>query len=385
VSFVDLDVYLLTYGEPVAQLPNPPVATATDAAATSSSTTASTVTFDTTATSLWSLDLTIIDSTGVLVPTTQGGLLLPAGNELAVFYNEFPVGIYPIVVNDITDTVDTSGGSIAGDIGPVMEITGYDRSFLFSANTPTTVSQTPNGMPLGAATYQLLHNAVPWLDSQLFQLFDEGYVLPQQIIDSSVIPWQLAQSWWNALGGLLYMNAAGQIVGYFPPANPPVSYLWNRGGRLGNTGSITGIEPNYDRTTAYNGVTVQTTNAAGTNVQATAWDTNPASPTYYLGPFGQCPAPALQSDIPGTAADCLRAAIQLLPAYLGLASTVTVTLVPDPTISPYAIASVISEIDGVSGLWQIQSGQLTLDYTASEELVLVPAGQPVNWGQAATS
>lgn len=374
---VTLGLTLLSYGQPVMVLPNPPVATATDAAASSSSTTASSVTFDSTAANMGACALTVIDPTGVLVPTSQGGLLLPAGNEIAITYTGVPVGVFGITVNDVTDTVDTSGGSISGDIGPVMAITGADRSFLASAAVPTGTTQTRNGIPLGAATFQLIMAAIPWLDPQLIILNDNGAVLPSQIIEPGTNPWQLAQSWWNGLGGLLYWNGSGQLIGTFPPANGTPSYDWYRGGN-----DITGIEANFDATQAYNGVTVQAVNGFGIPVQATAWDTNPASPTYYLGSFGQRAAPPIQSDIPGTVADCQNAAIQLLPAYLGLANTTTVTLVPDPTIFPYAYAAITSKPDGVSGIWQVQSCVLTLDYTASESVVCVPGQQPPEWGQA---
>lgn len=99
-------------------------------------------------------------------------------------------------------------------------------------------------------------------------------------------------------------------------------------------------------------------------VQATAWDDVPASPTYYLGPFGMHPAPLIQSSVAQTTADCLAAAELLLPTHLSILRPITLNIISDPSLEGYDTATFNFPNEGINySKWMLQSFSLTLDHS----------------------
>jgi hypothetical protein len=368
---------LYTNGRPVAALPNLPTSMA--GGTLSGGSAASTVTFDTTASVLRTASLTVIDTTGALVPGVGGNtFLMPAGNEIFVEKtdaagNWVPMGLFGIVTTDVNDSADTPG--------PVVTLALSDRAFVLGQSCPTSTIQFAAGTPIEAATYQLLNGAVSWIPDWCYQLDSTGATLTAQIVDAGANPWTTASGWWTSVGGVLYPDENGNIVGTVLTPSPVPSRVYNTlGDDLTSAVTVT-----FDASSAYNGVTVAGTNPSAIPVQATAWDTDTTSPTFYLGPFGQRPAPTVQSDTATTADQCFAAALGLLPQYLGLARTVETTLLPDPHLKPWMTAQITSARDGVSGRWYAQSGTHTLDDSTGLTVTWVPAGQPLDWGQSYNS
>jgi hypothetical protein len=371
---VTVTLTLYSNGAAVETLPSP--TTSLSGGGGSSAGSAPTVSFDTSSSVVRTASLQIVDPTGLLIPGVSGNSTLsPAGNEILIQVTDSTgtltdVGLFGIVTTETADSATSPG--------PVVSLSLSDRAFALGQATPTQTVQIGNNTPLETATYTILNQAGPWIPNHCYALDATGLVLPSQIVDTGANPFTTCAQWWAAVGGVLYCDQHGNIIGTTGPVSqvPYAEYSYG-------DGTLQQLTVTQDRSQAYNGVTVQTSNPSVTPVQATAWDTDPTSPTYYLGPFGLNPAPPVTSDTAANYGQCLMAAINLLPTYLGLSRTVSTTILPDPHLLPYASATITSSRDGVSGLWYAQSGSLTLDGSAAQTVSWVPAGQPVNWGQSA--
>lgn len=367
---------LLTKGNPVLALPGPLVAA--NSSGSASSVTGGTIAMDTTSTVGRTATFSIVDPTGQLVPGISA-FLEPAGNEVLIEYGVdlgngvftyYPAATVGIVTADVVDTLPsgTTTGSTAGTVGPVMTLTCSDRSQVIGASSVVSTYQTADGIDTTTAIYQLISQAVPWLPGFAYRLQTTGFPLPSQIVAVGANPWTTAQGWAASAGYRLYIDASAHIV--LEPAVPagvPVRVYARGVGQI-----LAGISLAWDASQAFNGVTVIGSYPGSIPVQATAWDVNPGSPTYYLGPFGPRPAPPLTSSTAQTVSQCLAAAQALLPSVLGLSRSLTITTIPDPTVREYDTVIVNSPQDGVSGMWQVRSFTLPLDYTALMAQVLVP-------------
>lgn len=136
----------------------------------------------------------------------------------------------------------------------------------------------------------------------------------------------------------------------------------------GEQGTVVEAPVGGTRDQVYNAVVVRSENTDDPDrppVQATAYDADPASPTYWFGPYGQVPRFA-SSPLVTTAAQCHAMATKLLRQSLRPSRTRIVRAVPDPRV----------ELDDVV---QVSfDGQTVLGWVAGIDLPLT-AGQ----GQAA--
>lgn len=87
-----------------------------------------------------------------------------------------------------------------------------------------------------------------------------------------------------------------------------------------------------DRDAVYNGVVVRGERTDGTApVTATVWDTDPASPTYYLGPLGRKPR-EYSSPLLTTVAQCQAAGAAILARYRGANAKVSISTIVNPAL-----------------------------------------------------
>jgi len=141
----------------------------------------------------------------------------------------------------------------------------------------------------------------------------------------------------------------------------------------GPDGGLVGIRLTYSRDGVYNAVVAS--GAATTDqapVAATAYDTNPNSPTRWDGPFGRVPA-FFPSPVITTPAQATAAAQTRLATYLsGRDYTLTVTAVPNPAIEPgTTVARIITPRINVVG--RVVRAELPLGPgTASYDVRIAP-------------
>lgn len=323
---------LAVSGDPVADLPAP-----LTPAGGGSSATAPSVTVDTTATALWTCSMSFVDPDGLLrarlAPTGVEVWLTAGIDDGAGGWWDIPMGVYGITGRVVTNTVAA--------VGPVIALTGQDRSQMIGASKTTELFTVAAGTSLAAATVALICRQVPWLPGRIFLLDDGGATLPATVVDAGADPWATVTAWWATVGLRLWLDRAGNLRGGTAIPVPAPGRSWQPGAGL------MGLVDNSDITRSSNGVTVIGNNPSQTPVQATAWDDNPASLTYSAGPFGRRPAAPVTVGTAQSFSDCYRSAVALIPTLCGLSQSWVLDIVPDPSVDPWDVDAVTSPTDGI--------------------------------------
>lgn len=289
------------------------------------------VTADRTAAYRRTCQITCFDPDGTLINSATGtssALLTPFGSGSIVRpysgirYSDGTTEVYPLGVFNISE-VDIVESDPTTDSGLSINITGYDPSRRIDRNKFTGTYVIATGTLITTAIQTLVNRTLP---GTVFSATTSGMTLPYPLTyavgDS---PWAAIQDLSTSVGCETYFDVNGVCV-TCPPADigalssPVMSYV------EGQQCSMTDITSTYTDDPGYNGVIVigasPATGAAA--VQGVAWDTNPASPTYYLGDYGQVPQIVNDTNIT-TVAGAQASAAALLNSQLGFVRQLSVT------------------------------------------------------------
>lgn len=113
----------------------------------------------------------------------------------------------------------------------------------------------------------------------------------------------------------------------------------------------------YERSRTYNGVRARSTNEDHSEVYAWATDDDPASPTYWDGPFGKRPR-FYASPLLTSTQEAQDAAATILARYLGRHYTVDATTVQNPAVEPGD--RVLLVVDGTPGTFRLDEVKVPL-------------------------
>lgn len=337
-----------------------------------------TVTLDTTAANVRTCAFSCLDPTGALVPGDDGsGLLQPDGVEVALeagfLINGNPV-LWPQGVFGIkeTDAETGAGGTLAP--GPVLPITGVDRSRRISKALLDDTFTIAQGTNVQEAILLWLAKAAPWVVNPNIE--PTAATVAQQVYQPGQDPWQAIVAIAAAAGMVAYFDASGVLVVRTNPATAgaPVA-LWVQEGPNNIANAITAATSNSP---GYNGVIVVGTSASGTNVIGSAYDLDPSSLTYSLGPYGKRPSPPVQVSTVLTVAQATAMAQALLPQVLGLSRSVAMSVLPVPFLDAYDVLYIASSAVKVKGTYLVQQATIPLDYSTLESLTGVPVGAPID-------
>lgn len=332
--------------------------------------TVGTVTADRTAAYRRMCQMTCFDPDGMLINSatgTAGAILTPfgAGTVIKPYsgirYTDGSTEVYPLGVFNISQ-VNIVESSPANQAGVSIGLTGYDPSRRIERNKFTATYVIPAGTVITTAIQTLVNRTLP---GTRFSTTTTGATLPYPLT------YAVGDSPWAAVGDLslsvgceTYFDVYGTCVTK-PPADigalssSVMNYI------EGRQCSMTDLSSTYTDDPGYNGVIVIGASPATGRaaVQGVAWDTNPASPTYYLGPYGQVPQIVNDTNIT-TAAQALSSATALLNAQLGFVKQLTVT-----TIGPGNTALDVD--DAVT----VIRGRVAVAGQAVVDAVTVPLGQ----------
>lgn len=316
--------------------------------------------------------LTIHDDSGEKTPATFADALAPNGNEIQIWRGIvgplipepelIPLGVFGVSTADIKSDVEG---------GVQIDLTAYDRGRRASLAKFTDSYVVAPNTNIATAIQTILQTALP--DSLGIQYlfaptaFSTGSApLVYNVGDD---PWKAATDLATSVGYWLYFNGVGNcILKPVPdPATAPIDWIYEEGAEA----TILTAEKKLDDTETFNGVvaigsSTGITDQQAAPVAATVWDTNPQSPTYYLGKFGKRPT-VYQSDLITTPDQATAAATGILNASLGLAEDVQFTAIVNPAHEPGDIVSVKvskSKIDSryvldSFGIPLEESGQMT--------------------------
>jgi hypothetical protein len=305
-----------------------------------------------------SATMTVVDPLGTFVPMGHYGMLTPLGTEIrpyrGVKYDDGTIEVYPLGVFRLSKTTVTgNGGTQSGTAGVSYALEMYDRSRTISRAKFTSPYTVPAGTNLVTAIKLIIARTFP--DAQYDSISTTMTNSSPLVYDISDDPWDAVTAIAQSIGCEIYFNPDGWVV-IAPPADidalpsPVFTYIENQ------HNTMTDLQTIYSDDPGFNGVIV-TGASAGDElppVRAVAWDTEPTSPTYYLGPYGQVPMFINDTNIT-TVADAQASANALLKGQIGFSSQLTVSSWVNPALESGDVIQVERASMQVTGLYTIDA------------------------------
>lgn len=274
---------------------------------------------------------TLLQPGDALIAGSAFDPLSPYGNEVRVWRGvQFsdgteemvPLGVF--VIQAIEYQATASGVSVS--------ISGVDRSQKVAQNRWTGPFQATGSTALATNLTRLLQDR--WPGVTLAFTPQTTPTTQQQVfgIGGGNDPWKDAVEYAQKAGYDLYFDRSGACV--LEPL-PDVDAIEPRRFYVeGESSVLIDVTRSDSVEETYNGVVyIAEGSGIDTPLRAEAWDSNPASPTYRFGNFGQKPYIVSQSAISdATTAD--RAVKALLSQYLGASQSIRWTGLVDPSLDP---------------------------------------------------
>lgn len=268
--------------------------------------------------------LDFVDRTGALTPATASDLLSPlTGNELKLYRGItyptggaelIPLGVFGISKVDVNDT----------PAGVTIAIEGYDRARRVQRAALTDTYRIADGTNVATAIQALIASRVPGLT---YAFTTTTVTTPGIVYKTGDDPWAKALALAASIGCDLYFDALGtcSLVPVPDPTTQPVSWTY-----AGASTTVTKLSHGYVDVDTYNDFVV-TGGGTGvaTPVRAVAKDTNPQSPTYISGAYGDV-VKVVSSNLITTAAQALTVATALLQRSIGVAERLTFDIIVNP-------------------------------------------------------
>jgi len=263
-----------------------------------------------------------------LVPTVAGGVLAPYGYELAIqggiVYPDgtselLPLGVFPI------QSAHVDGISL------LTQLTAIDRTQRVRDARFTDDYPVAGAVDYAVAIRSLITNQVPGLDWALWPA-TVGFTTPTGLVYAAGSDaWDAASAMGKSCGQLVSFEGLGRPV-LTPEPTFTATPVWSI--TEGTAGTLTAADLALDRSQAYNAVVATGENSAGGEVfRAIATNNDPASPTYWLGGFGQKPR-FYASPLIGSLAQAQSAADALLQSTRGVARSLAFGAIPNVALEP---------------------------------------------------
>lgn len=313
-----------------------------------------------------------IDPTGALVPSANGDLLTPFGTEVrpyrGVRYHNpdgttetevQPLGVFRL---SKTTVIESSTGALTIS----LEMTDRSRTISRDKFTaPYTIAAGTNLLDaillIVGRTFSNLH----------YDTTDTALLTPAvRVYDVNDDPWQACVDLATSMAAEVYFDATGTLVVAPPPdldtlPEPVFTYIENQNCIMTDLQAVYTDDPGYNGV-VFTGATIGTSTVA---VRATAWDNEPTSPTYYLGPYGQVPMSVQDTTV--TTTDAAQAAADAqLRNLIGFAAQITVSGSVNPAYEGGDAIQVVRGAMNVAGYYSIDAFNVPLHKDGTQNVVL---------------
>lgn len=271
--------------------------------------------------------ISLTDPTGTLTPASAGDLLAPNGNEFKLYRGLYlpltgvaeliPVGIFGIKDIQIQDSGD----------GFIIQIQGDDRAAKVQRAKFSQEYVVAADTNYATAIQTLIANRYP---TATFNFTPTAITTPLIIGKTGDDPWALARNMAAAIGCDLYFDVNGIcVLTSVPLLNSGSVTVWTYAEGANSTLLYANRRLTYDGVFSHVVVSGEN-NSTTTPVKAEAFDTNPLSPTYYLGKFGDVvDTSLLGSKLITTVGQAQTAANARLQKVTGFPDLVQVTIIPN--------------------------------------------------------
>lgn len=336
-----------------------------------------TVTIDSTAENLRTCSFSCLDPSGILTPVDpSSGQLQPDGVEVKIFAGYLENGTVTMYAQGIFGLTEVDAVSSISAPGPVLNVTGTDRSLRISLNLFANAYAIPAGTLVTQAVLDILAQQAPWVT--LTNITTSSATVAAQAYQPGDDPWQAIQEVCASAGLLAYFDREGVFCVIVDPSVAPdyPTGLFIDG--AANT--VTSITRITNNSPGYNGVIVTGQSLSGSSavISGSAFDANPQSATYYLGPYGQRPAPPVQASTVTTNAGAASMAKMLLPQVLGMTRQVVIDTVPCFWLDVYDILYMANAATQTQEIAILEQATVPLDFSQLESITGVPLGTPIS-------
>lgn len=313
-----------------------------------------------------------IDPEGVFIPDGTSGILTPYGTEVrpyrGVRYSDGTIEVYPLGVFRISSGTFTEASASSASSGVRIQLNMFDRSRTVSRDRFTNTYVIASGTNILSAIKLILGRTFPDLE---YDTITTGLTTSAPTVYATGDdPWVAVTELATSIGCEIYFNTDGWIV-IAPPTDidslpaPDFSYI------EGARNTMTDLQSVYSDEPGFNGVIV-TGESAGDElppVRAEAWDNEPSSPTYRLGPYGEVPQFIQDSNVKTTAA-AQAMADSILKGMLGFSSQLSVTAWVNPVLEAGDVVQVERARLNVTGLYTVDAFTVPLRKDGSQNLRL---------------
>jgi hypothetical protein len=257
-------------------------------------------------------------------PLTSSALGNPYGSEIfierGIQYGDGGtewVGLGYFRINNIQQDVAPNG---------TLVITGEDRMANIRDGRPLNPIQFGAGATVSSVINFIVNDVMPGVPVVYDWPATDTLAVAQILTDNRLT---FLQTLVKSYGKIMYFDYAGRLQVKTPPnvSGLPVEII-----NSGANGVLCNLKRNLSRDGVYNAV--QASGQAASElppVLGVAYDSNPASPTYFFGPFGKV-VEYFSSTFLQTVAQCNSAAITELAKVTGLPYVVSLGRVPNPAL-----------------------------------------------------
>lgn len=286
-----------------------------------------TVTEDKTSTTRRRATIRVIDSTGLLTPDSMNDILAPNGTEFKLYRGLYmpstglpeyvPLGVFAYPEVDIQD----SGASFH------ITIEGLDRSERIRRARFTTVYTIAAGTSVRTAITTILGARISGLDYSAVDS-DGGATTPLTVAERGDDPWELCEKLAHAIGYEIFFDPNGNPVFRAEPT-PASQPTWQF--EAGEEAVVLDIGKKFIAPKYNHVFEIGENPELAAPVVGEAKDDDPASPTYYLGAFGDSPTFHVSSFYRSQTQAQAAADAKLL-RIIGKAEDIQFSCVPNPAM-----------------------------------------------------
>lgn len=268
-------------------------------------------------------------------------------------------------VTSSTAVISRGGGQTGG--GKSIKVHVTDLSGAVKRNVWAQPFTVPSGLNYGAAAKAMVLNRLP---SQVaFSISSTQHVTPLLVygLQQGGDPWQDIQDLATAIGFEAFFDASGVFV-FRPVPDPNVGEpVWtfdeDSNPLVAEASRLLSSEQTFNHV-----IVVGQSTSSSNPVTAEAFDNNPSSPTYILGPYGEV-TERLTFSLITTQDQAQTTANALLNNSLGAADTVSITVVPMPALEPGDIVKInVSDLKA-NGTYMINSMTTSMSPADPQQLV----------------
>lgn len=296
-----------------------------------------------------SMSISVADPDGDLAPESAQDLLAPYGTEIAIERGILVDGAEEMIPQGVFRLTGVAPKET--DQGVEFALTGYDRAVRLENQLAKAYALTAGGTFEGAIQLLLLQK----LPILRFRFPVTGFLVPNLVVTPDKQVWDEARRMAEACGYRLYFDRLGYCTMSPMESVAQSVAAWEfsestgaQYSTLDEAAAFWNIDRELTSDGLVNRVTVTGTNSGTSGVYGEAVDSDPKSPTYIRGSYGEV-VEAHQSELVTSSLQAQSMARGILAKELGASETITFDAVPHPALDLADQVAVTRERLGITG------------------------------------